>query len=83
MAYPPPNARTPQELGAAPTAKVIYFDFSDSAGSGNDCGHHVLLRGGPFALWDALAATAYDAQTAAAKAASEQGPQDVPPTAHL
>ena len=46
-------------------------------------GHHVLLRGGPFALWDALAATAYDAQTAAAKAASEQGPQDVPPTAHL
>lgn len=83
MAYPPPNARTPQELGAAPTAKVIYFDFSDSAGSGNDCGHHVLLSGGPSALWDALAATAHDAQTAAAKAASEQSPQDVPPTAHL
>lgn len=83
MGYPPPNARTPQELGAAPTAKVVYFDFSDSAGSGNDCGHHVLLRGGARALWDALVATAHDAQAAAAKAASEQGPQDVPPTAHL
>lgn len=97
MSYPPPGARAPRELGAAPTARVVYLDYAAAPAAGEpdsgslraDRGFHALLPeadddGGAAALLTrVLPAAAADAQAAAEEAAAEQRAQLAPPPVHL